>query len=344
MTNKDTLENIYLKDMYDCEFDKKICNFPKLVIICITNIDLIDNYLIKKHSTYPIYKLNDRVITKLFSSYNIDYDDYVMFGDIYLNNLNQDTIEVVLGHKSYFISTNKFKPAFKTRSLYLWKPYTNNEQYLNVGYVTTLTNSPPTEDYGLAFYNLIIDSSLKFDYDFDDNDSISTNNIMMVGNKYNVLNLSNSLFNINIDKIYSKNNNMVNNMINNMVNNMVNNLIDNNDADDDSIEIINNIDNLYDNIIWTKYKGKKVTLIDESNPWFKDKIQNKKDRIQENKIQNKKEKIKLINNNNNNNNNTIRKTQNNNKKRKQLFILSVLIVLFMIFVFYQHMLISTKQR
>ena len=320
--------DIYLKDIYGIKMTQNN-KFNKLLLISINNIDLINKYLIKKSDKHNIYTLNDKTITNLFINYNLDFDDYVMFGDIYLNNSIINNLDVLVGHKSVFIVTNKFKPAFKTKTLFMWIPYINNDSYLNVGYITTTTNNPPMCDCGLIYYNNILDNSIKFDYEFDDNESISTNNIMLVGNKFNILNLSNSLFNIDIDQIINDTN-KINNISNNTNNNnntiierFVNLTINNRDVnrdvniniDDNNLED-DNIDNCLDHWSNISYKGKKVILIEESNPWFKDIIVSNP--LNKEINNNKKENNKNNKNNENNKNNILIKKEDNKEFNKSI--------------------------
>jgi hypothetical protein len=222
--------NIQIYDIFGINInDNNHFNKDYIVIdISADNIDLILQP-INQYNGVIIYKYKpSNYLIDYCNNININLDEYVKLGDYIIYDTNNT--KILLSHKNNVLLTNRYVLIDTIGQLYIWKPYTINKNYTNLGVICI--DQPhiiPSEYIGL-----IPNDHVKiFDSTYND---LFQNDYSLLGNKKN-----------GRRKLISMN------IIHNIENGNDNGIIK-------DINITNNK--------WEKYKGKYFVLKESDDPWY----------------------------------------------------------------------------
>jgi hypothetical protein len=226
--------------------------FNKNYIIIDISADNIDLILqpINQYNGVTIYKyIPSELFKKYCKSIDLDINNYINLGDYIIYDIND--IKIVLAHKKNILVTNRYVLIDTIGQLYIWKPYSINRNYTNLGVVCIdEPNVVPTEYVGMVPH----DHVKIFEPSYNE---LFQNDYNLLGTKKNG---RRKLISMNI--IYSVESSIDENIDESVdinINKNINKHTDNNNN--------NNIDR------WSKYNGKYFKLKQSSNPWYIDKPQ-----------------------------------------------------------------------
>lgn len=127
--------NIKITDIFGININNNN-HFNKDYIVIDISPDNIDLLLqpINQYNGVMIYKYHPSSMFKnLCTSLNINIDDYVKLGDYIIYDTNNT--KILLSNKKNAILTNRYVLIDTIGQLYIWKPYTINRNYVNLGVV-----------------------------------------------------------------------------------------------------------------------------------------------------------------------------------------------------------------
>jgi len=290
--------DIKLTDIFNISITPSKKGYNKDYMVLHINHDNIDDYLtaVNQYNGVYIYKLKkSKKIYYCFNKLGLDIDNYVELGNYIIYDTNN--VNILLINKNKTKTTNKYNLIDTIGELYVWKPVSINNNYTNLGVIVTKNNLIPNEEIGLIpnEYIKIFDNSYADIYQNDYN---------LLGSKRD-----------NKKKILTYN--IINENNDNISSDSINTLNDTHQGKE--------FDYTHK---WDVYQTQTFILIENDNPWYK----NKKNTIPEEYINNndyfkmeyKKCDDTIIND--------IEVTNNINTENKSLFNNTNYIILFMLMV------------
>ena len=234
--------DIKISDIFNITITHPKKRFNKdYIIINIVN-ENVDYYLtpINQYNGVYIYKLKrDGRIIESFKKVGLNIDDYIELGNYIIYDTNN--IQILLINKNNSNITNRYTLLTTIGQLYIWKPISMNNNYINLGVICTTNPNDIPNDY----IGLVPREHVKI---------FENSSAELFQNDYNLLGSNRD----NKKKLISSN--------------ILNNTPSENDSqaenneNDSQAENNNKIEHFEGD--WTQYRGNKLVLVEAENPWY----------------------------------------------------------------------------